>query len=181
MKVNLLFLSKGNFMSQTQTKMPVTPCWDWMMQDPIRVLGLGFGTGLAKGAPGTVGSLPAFFISGLFLGLGMSHTYLFLLSLVLFAAGVWICNEMDRELGVHDHKSVVWDEFVAMMMVLACTPPGLGWWLLALLVFRLFDIFKPQPVKWADEKVTGGLGVMLDDGIAGVCTIVVVQALHLFF
>ena len=71
-------------------------------------------------------------------------------------------------MGTHDHRGIVWDEFVAMLLVLSCVPQGLGWWLLSFLLFRLFDILKPQPVKWADSQIKGGLGVMLDDAIAAV-------------
>ena len=84
-------------------------------------------------------------------------------------------------MGTHDHRGIVWDEFVAMLLVLSCVPQGLGWWLLSFLLFRLFDILKPQPVKWADSQIKGGSGVMLDDAIAAVYAILVVQALHWLF
>ena len=143
-------------MSQTQNA--VIPSWSWMTARVVRILGFGFGTGLTKSAPGTVGTLPA-----------------------LFLLGVRICDILSRELGTHDHRGIVWDEFVAMLLVLSCVPQGLGWWLLSFLLFRLFDILKPQPVKWADSQIKGGLGVMLDDVIAAVYAILVVQALHWLF
>lgn len=68
-----------------------------------------------------------------------------------------------------------------MMLVLSCVPQGFGWWLLAFILFRVFDIAKPQPVKWADSRIQGGLGVMLDDTVAAVCTIVLIQILHWLF
>lgn len=163
-------------MSQTQN--PVTPTWEWMTRRPVRLLGLGFGTGLAKSAPGTIGSLPAVFVAGLLYGMGLSHFGLLILSFVLFAVGIHICNTVGEELGCEDYRGIVWDEFTAMLMVFACIPQGWGWWLLGFLVFRFFDIVKPQPVKWADAKVKGGLGVMLDDAVAAACTVVVIQLLY---
>ena len=166
-------------MSQTQNA--VIPSWSWMTARVVRILGFGFGTGLTKSAPGTVGTLPAIFVAGLLFGMGMSHLTLLIVAAALFLLGVRICDILSRELGTHDHHGIVWDEFVAMLLVLSCVPQGLGWWLLSFLLFRLFDILKPQPVKWADSQIKGGLGVMLDDVIAAVYAILVVQALHWFF
>lgn len=166
-------------MSQTQNT--VIPSWSWMTARVVRILGFGFGTGLTKSAPGTVGTLPAIFVAGLLFGMGMSHLTLLIVAAALFLLGVRICDILSRELGTHDHRGIVWDEFVAMLLVLSCVPQGLGWWLLSFLLFRLFDILKPQPVKWADSQIKGGLGVMLDDAIAAVYTILVVQVLHWLF
>ena len=165
----------------SQMQHPAAPSWEWMMRRPVRILGLGFGTGLSGKAPGTFGTLPAVFVSGLLLGMGMSHTALLVLALILFAIGVRICDTVSRELGQTDHRAIVWDEFAAMMLVLSCVPQGFGWWLLAFILFRVFDIAKPQPVKWADSRIQGGLGVMLDDTVAAVCTIVLIQILHWLF
>ena len=165
----------------SQTQQTLTPTWEWMTRRPVRILGLGFGTGLSKSAPGTIGSLPAVFIAGLLFGMGMSHITLLVVSVILFFAGIRICEEVGREVGVEDYRGIVWDEFVAMLFVLACIPQGFGWWLLAFLLFRIFDIVKPQPVKWADGKIKGGLGVMLDDALAAACTVIVIRVLHWLF
>ena len=143
----------------------------------MRLLGHGFGTGLAPKAPGTVGTLPAVFIAGLLLGCGMSKLTLGLLCIALFFIGIWICNVTERALGVHDYGGIVWDEIVAMMLIYACVPQGLGWWTIAFAVFRFFDAVKPPPIKWFDQRVRGGLGVMLDDLIAAVLSIAVVWLL----
>lgn len=158
-------------------KIPPTfqPTWAWVWQRPVRFLGFGFGTGLATKAPGTVGTIPAIFIAGLLLGSGMSKLALGLLCIPLFFIGIWICNQTEHDLGVHDYGGIVWDEIVAMMLVLACVPQGLGWWLLAFAVFRFFDAVKPPPIRWLDERVKGGMGVMLDDVIAAIFSIIVVQ------
>lgn len=153
------------------------PTWTWLMQDPIRLLGFGFGTGLSPKAPGTIGTLPAIPIAGLLLGMGMSKLALGLLCIPLFLLGIWICNMTERALGVHDYGGIVWDEIVAMLLVLACIPQGLGWWTMAFIVFRFFDAVKPPPIRWFDRQVSGGLGVMLDDIIAAVMSIVVLRLL----
>ena len=127
--------------------------WGWLIQRPVCFIGFGFGTGLAPKAPGTVGPLPAVLI------------------------GIWICNETERTLGVHDYGGIVWDEIVAMMLIYACVPQGLGWWAVSFAVFRFFDAVKPPPIKWFDQRVSGGLGVMLDDVIAAVLSIVVIWLL----
>ena len=137
----------------------------------MRLLGFGFGTGLAPKAPGTFGTLPAVFIAGLLLGSGMSRLTLALWCIPLFFIGIWICNRTERDLGVHDYGGIVWDEIVAMLFVLACVPQGLGSWALAFALFRLFDAVKPPPIRWFDRQVSGGFGVMLDDAIAAVFSI----------
>ena len=72
---------------------------------------------------------------------------------------------------MHDYGGIVWDEIVAMLFVLACVPQGLGSWVLAFALFRLFDAVKPPPIRWFDRQVSGGFGVMLDDAIAAVFSI----------
>ena len=151
--------------------------WGWLIQRPVCFIGFGFGTGLAPKAPGTVGTLPAVLIAGLLLGGGMSKLALGLLCIALFFIGIWICNVTERSLGVHDYGGIVWDEIVAMMLIYACVPQGLGWWVISFAVFRFFDAVKPPPIKWFDQRVSGGLGVMLDDVIAAVMSIVVIWLL----
>ena len=148
-----------------------TPTFPSLWQSPVRLLGFGFGTGLAPKAPGTFGTLPAVFIAGLLLGSGMSRLALALWCIPLFFIGIWICNRTERDLGVHDYGGIVWDEIVAMLFVLACVPQGLGSWALAFALFRLFDAVKPPPIRWFDRQVSGGFGVMLDDAIAAVFSI----------
>ncbi len=153
------------------------PTWQWLIEHPVCFFGFGFGTGLAPKAPGTFGTLPAIFLAGLLLGLGLSHAILAFLCVILFFIGIWICNQTEKALGVHDYGGIVWDEIVAMMLVYACIPQGLGTWVLAFVIFRVFDATKPPPIKWFDERVGGGLGVMLDDVIAALFTIVLMHIL----
>lgn len=107
----------------------------------------------------------------------MSKLTLGLLCIPLFFLGIWICNVTERALGVHDYGGIVWDEIVAMLLVLACIPQGLGWWTTAFIVFRFFDAVKPPPIRWFDRQVSGGLGIMLDDIIAAVMSIMVLRLL----
>ena len=154
---------------------PIT--WQWLVKRPVCFIGFGFGTGLASKAPGTFGTLPALFIAGLLLGCGLGKFGLAVLSVILFFIGIWICDVTERSIGVHDYGGIVWDEIAAMMLVLACVPQGLGWWLAAFAAFRFFDAVKPPPIRWFDQKVRGGFGVMLDDFIAALFAIASVHFL----
>lgn len=154
------------------------PTFKWLLQNPIRFLGFGFGSGLAPKAPGTFGTLPALPLAWILLFLNSGKIGLIILSVVLFFIGIWICNVTERDLGVHDYGGIVWDEIVAMLLILAFVPQTVLWWLMAFLVFRFFDAVKPPPIKWFDQKVSGGFGVMLDDIIAAIMSIMVLLVLQ---
>ena len=154
------------------------PTLKWLLQNPIRFLGFGFGSGLAPKAPGTFGTLPALPLAWILLFLNSGKIGLIILSVVLFFIGIWICNVTERDLGVHDYGGIVWDEIVAMLLILAFVPQTVLWWLMAFLVFRFFDAVKPPPIKWFDQKVSGGFGVMLDDIIAAIMSIMVLLVLR---
>lgn len=151
------------------------PSLRWLLQRPVCFVGFGFGTGLAPFMPGTFGTLPALPMAYLLMALGWSAIGLSLLCLLLFVLGIWICNVTERALGIQDYGGIVWDEIVAMMLVLAWVPSSWGWWLVAFVVFRLFDMLKPWPIKWFDRRVHGGFGIMLDDVIAAMFAILVLQ------
>jgi phosphatidylglycerophosphatase A len=140
------------------------PTWRHL-REPVHLLALGFGAGLAPFAPGTFGSLVglAFALALAPLGLGWN-----LVAIVLaVAAGFWICGESARRLGVHDHPAIVWDEVAGMMIAMLAAPAD--WWgtPLAFALFRLFDIAKPWPIREIDHGMSGGAGIMLDDVLAG--------------
>ena len=98
-----------------------------------------------------------------------------------FAFGVVICEITSRDMGVHDHGGIVWDEWIGLWVTLLWLPLGgslladLGWLLYGFVLFRFFDIIKPWPIKWLDQKVHGGFGIMIDDVIAGVFGLIVLQ------
>lgn len=97
----------------------------------------------------------------------------FFLCVALFMWGIRICNHTEKALGIQDYGGIVWDEMVAMLLILAFTPFKWNWWLAAFILFRLFDSIKPWPIKWFDRHVHGGFGVMLDDIIAAIMTLIV--------
>ena len=135
------------------------------LADPVHCLALGFGSGLAPFAPGTFGSLVGLAFALALAPLGFAWN----LGLTLLAvlAGVWICGESARRLGVHDHPAIVWDEIAGMMITMLAMPDA--WWgaPLAFVLFRLFDITKPWPIREIDHGLGGGAGIMLDDVLAG--------------
>jgi len=100
------------------------------------------------------------------------------IGVALVAAGVWLCGESARRIGVHDHPGIVWDEIAGMYLVLLVTPAGAGWWLLAFAMFRLFDIWKPWPIRDLDHRLAGGAGIMLDDIAAAFYAALVLVCSH---
>jgi phosphatidylglycerophosphatase A len=140
---------------------------------PHHWLAFGLGAGLLPKAPGTWGTLVAVPFYPLLAGLSLP-AYLLLLA-GMFGLGVWACGRTGRELGVHDHGAIVWDEVVGFLVSVAGLPPTWPWLLAGFVLFRLFDILKPWPIGWLDRRVSGGLGVMLDDLVAGLMTLAVLQ------
>jgi phosphatidylglycerophosphatase A len=139
------------------------------------LLAFGFGSGLSPFAPGTAGSLAAIPLAWPLTQLSLPVALGLLAALFVF--GVWLCGRVGRRLGVHDHSGIVFDEFVGLWLVLVCVPLNWVWWLAAFALFRLFDAAKPWPISWLDRRIHGGLGVMLDDLLAGVfCLVILVPA-----
>ena len=141
------------------------PTWRHLA-DPVHCIALGFGAGLAPFAPGTFGSLVGLAFAMALAPLGPAWNLAAVVIAVL--AGIWICGESARRLGVHDHPAIVWDEVAGMMIAMLAAPDG--WWgaLLAFALFRLFDILKPWPIREIDHGLGGGAGIMLDDVLAGI-------------
>ena len=135
-----------------------------VMTDPVHILAFGFGTGLAPVAPGTVGSLVGVLLAWLTLDLGLMTQIG--IAVVISVAGIWICGESSRRLGIHDHGGIVWDEIAGMYIVLIVAPTTLWAWILAFGLFRAFDIVKPWPIRDLDHRIHGGVGIMLDDLVA---------------
>jgi phosphatidylglycerophosphatase A len=141
----------------------------------VQFWALGFGAGLCPVMPGTCGTLAALPIYYLLSALPLSW-YLAVMA-AFFAAGIGVCGTTARALGAHDHPSIVWDEMVGLLVSLAGAPGGWPWVVLGLAAFRIFDIAKPWPVGLADRRVSGGLGIMLDDVLAGMYACAVVQGI----
>ena len=136
------------------------------LAQPVHLLALGFGSGLAPVAPGTFGSLVGLAIALALAPLGLAWNLLAVV--VVTVAGIWICGESARRLGVHDHPAIVWDEVAGMMITMLAAPDA--WWgaPLAFVLFRVFDIAKPWPIREVDHGMPGGAGIMLDDVLAGI-------------
>ena len=145
-------------------------------RNPVHFLAFGLGSGAVPKAPGTFGTLAAIPIWLLFADLSLPY-YLGLL-VASFVLGIWLCGRTSSDMGVHDHGGIVWDEFVGLWITFIALPAGWGWILLGFLLFRLFDILKPWPIGWADRRVSGGLGIMLDDVLAGVMALACLQGLN---
>ena len=137
----------------------------YILKDPVLFLAFGFGSGLAKKAPGTFGTLAAIPIYWL-----LVHTNAVIYSvttLLICFSGIWICGKAAEKLGVHDHPGIVWDEIAGLLVTLWWTEFSWAMLLAGFILFRLFDIVKPWPIKRVDQEVQGGFGIMLDDILAG--------------
>ncbi len=154
------------------------PSVSFLLQHPAHFFALGLGSGLAAKAPGTVGTLiglPLFWLISVY----DLSTQLAVIA-TLFLLGVYFCSVTGKALGVVDHGSIVWDEIVAMMLVLTVTPNQWPWTLTAFLLFRLFDIWKPYPIRQFDQKLKNGFGVMFDDLLAAGYAMLVLLVLMWF-
>jgi phosphatidylglycerophosphatase A len=139
---------------------------------PAHMIAFGFGAGLVPWAPGTAGTLLAWPV-GWFLGGAYPPLAELAAIAVLFLVGIWACGLTGRHLGVADHGGMVWDEFVAFLLILAIVPRTFAWQAAAFLLFRAFDIAKPPPIRWFERRYHGGFGVMFDDLLAAGYTLLV--------
>lgn len=153
---------------QSKTQVPVK-----LLLNPAHCLSFGFGSGLAPKMPGTVGTLIGVL---LFILLPVLDWKIYLGTVaVAFSVGVFLCDYTATALNVHDHPGIVWDEIVGYFITMFMVPKSWMWILIGFVLFRIFDILKPWPISIADKKVQGGLGIMLDDVIAGVFALIIIQ------
>jgi len=144
-------------------------------RNPIHWIAFGFGSGLAPVAPGTFGTvvaIPLFLVMN-----GLALWQYLAVVLVLLVAGIWICGYTARGLGVHDHPGIVWDEIVGYLITMTAAPAEWLWMLVGFALFRLFDIWKPWPIRFFDQSVGGGVGIMVDDVFAACYAFTVLQLL----
>jgi phosphatidylglycerophosphatase A len=158
--------------------MVARPGLRFALSHPAHFLAMGFGSGLAPLAPGTFGTLLAFPVFWWLAPLLRPVDFLILLG-AMYVAGVWICDKTAHDMGVEDHPGIVWDELTAFLIVLFFTPNTLVWQALAFLLFRLFDILKPGPVRYVERMFRGGFGVMVDDLVAAFCALICLALLQL--
>ena len=145
------------------------PNFKFLLAHPAHFFALGFGSGLAPKAPGTFGTLVGLPLFWLISSYSLS-TQLIIIT-ALFLIGIYLCNVTGKALGVSDHGGIVWDEIVAMMLVLTFAPQHWAGWIVAFLLFRLFDIWKPFPIRQFDANLKNGFGVMFDDLLAAIYAI----------
>ncbi|SDS97743.1 phosphatidylglycerophosphatase [Halopseudomonas xinjiangensis] len=151
-------------MSESHEPVPAS-----VWRNPVHFLAFGFGSGAAPRAPGTWGTLAAMPFILLWQQFSVAGYAAVILVATLF--GIWLCQRTADDLGVHDHGGIVWDEFVGVWIALWLAPVGWSWLVAGFVLFRLFDILKPWPIGWVDKRVGGGLGIMLDDILAGFMTL----------
>jgi phosphatidylglycerophosphatase A len=146
------------------------PTFRWMLGHPARIVALGFGSGLIRPARGTWGTLFGWITYAL-IAQALQGPWLLAALAAAFVLGIYVCGKAGRDLGVADHGSLVWDEVVAIWLVLALVPAAAVSQLAAFLLFRFFDILKPPPIRYFDTRWKNGFGVMFDDLLAALYTL----------
>lgn len=145
--------------------------WHW--------LAFGFGAGLSPKAPGTMGTLVA--IPFIMLMSFLSTPIYIGITLLVTLVGTYAADWSSRDLNVHDHSGIVIDEIAGMMWVMLVVPINWKTLLAGFILFRIFDIFKPWPIRWLDKHVKGGVGIMVDDLLAAVFAAVCLKAVYVFY
>ena len=146
-----------------------------LISDPRLLLAFGFGSGLSAIVPGTLGTLAAVPIYLLLVKLPL---WLYALCLLFASAvGVHLCGYASERLEVHDHKGIVWDEFAGFWLTMLAIPPSWQNILAGFVLFRFFDMLKPWPISLADKNIHGGFGIMFDDILAGLASLVILHSL----
>jgi phosphatidylglycerophosphatase A len=148
------------------------------LRDPLMCCALGFGSGLSRVAPGTMGTI---------VGVALALALIWGLPPVGYAAvvalaalgGLGLCEYAARRLQVHDDPAIVWDEMAGYLVAMLGLPLEMGWVIAAFLLFRLLDIAKPWPINVLDRRLPGGLGIMTDDLLAGLVACAILHAVRL--
>lgn len=144
-----------------------------VIKDPVLFLAFGFGSGLVKKAPGTMGTIAAIPVYYL---LVQTNIWIYsVFTVISMLAGIWICGQAAEKLGEHDFGGIVWDEIAGYLVTMWVI--GFSWQavIVGFVLFRVFDIIKPWPIKLLDQHVQGGFGIMVDDVLAGVFAAIVLQ------
>lgn len=166
-------------MSTFSHKAPPPPVPSAIWQRPLYFFAFGFGSGAFPFAPGTAGTLLAI---PFYLLLAPLPWYAYLIIVSLFIGfSAWASERVSQEIQFHDHPGMCIDEFAGLFVTLFCAPPGWGFILLGFVLFRFFDIVKPWPIGWIDKKVKGGIGMILDDVVAGLFSLIILQLVALLF
>jgi len=153
------------------------PVPEAVWQNPLYFLAFGLGSGAMPFAPGTFGTLMAIPFYLALRSLPLTAYIIFVIA--FFALSAYLCDRLSREIHVHDHPGMCIDEFAGFFVTMINAPHGVGWIILGFILFRIFDIWKPWPIGLIDEKVTGGVGMVLDDVVAGLFSCAIIQILSL--
>lgn len=147
------------------------------LSNPVHLLATGFGSGLSPVVPGTMGTLAA--VPFYFALVSLSPWALPVAIVLGSVLGIYLCGRTSSDMGVHDHGGIVWDEFVGFWITMLLVP--VTDWKIVLagfVIFRIFDMVKPWPISWLDQKVHGGFGIMLDDVVAGLMAMLTLWLIH---
>ena len=152
---------------------PIPPVPEKIWQDPIYFVAFGLGSGAIPFAPGTFGTLLAIPFYLLTRPLPLSLYLVFVMAFIALSS--WICERVSRDIHEHDHPGMNIDEFAGFFVTMINAPHGIGWIILGFVLFRLFDIWKPWPIRYLDEHVHGGFGMILDDVVAGLFAAIIIN------
>ena len=149
------------------------------LKNPVHFLAVGFGSGLLKPAPGTWGTLAGLILSIVLWNITKSNLFFIFLTVISFIFGCYLCQKTSNDLGVHDDGRIVWDEIVAIFLMFAFLPEY-NWlaYILTFISFRVFDILKPYPIRYFDEKLESGLGIMVDDILAAIFALISLYVIY---
>lgn len=156
---------------------PIPPVPEQVWQNPTYFVAFGFGSGAVPIAPGTFGTLMAIPFY-LVLQQLLSPVFYIIFTVLFIIAISWLCERISQETHTHDHPGMCIDEFAGFFVTMIYAPPGWSWILLGFLLFRLFDVWKPWPIRLLDEKVHGGFGMVIDDVTAGVYACISMQLIQ---
>lgn len=143
---------------------------------PVHFLAYGFGSGLIPFAPGTIGTLVGVLIFRFLTRL--PALYYAAVTLVMTIAGIFICDQTARDMGKIDSGAIVYDEITGFLVAMFLLPTGWRWILSGFILFRLFDIWKPFPINLVEYKISGGLGIMMDDILAALFVLLILHAVR---
>lgn len=149
----------------------IVPATAW--KNPYHFIAFGFGSGAMPFAPGTCGTLAAI---PFYLLLSRLSLWNYVLTTVIFIGiAIYVCGRTCKEVGEKDCPSVVLDEFAGFFITMIAAPKSWIWIIIGFILFRIFDIWKPTPISWIDANLSGGWGVVLDDVIAGIYALIIMQ------
>lgn len=162
-----------NLLKSKSKPIPALPKEVW--RNPLYFIAFGFGSGAMPFAPGTFGTLMAIPFYLLLRLLPVTYYIIFVILFIAFSS--WLCDRISRVIHEHDHPGMCIDEFAGFFVTMINAPHGWSWIILGFLLFRLFDVWKPWPIRYIDEKVHGGFGMVLDDVVAGIFGMIIIQIL----